>query len=431
MSKKRVLIITYYWPPSGGSGVQRWLKFVKYLPQFGWDPIVYTPSNPEYPAIDHSLIEQIPSEIEVIKQPIVEPYEIYRRFSGKTDKVGASFISESGNQGTGHKIAVWIRGNLFIPDARRFWIRPSVRYLNSWLKKNPVDLMVSTGPPHSMHLIAQRLRKTVKIPWIADFRDPWTEVDYYADLNVGKRAHRQNLELESSCFKNADLVIAATPGMMKSFRNSYPNATVSCITNGYDSSDYLNQSSAERDGVYTIVHSGTLGPSRNPEKLWSALKRFTSSSGDQKQLKIRLIGRVDFAVKEHIERCGLREHVEYIEYIPHQELIHQLSRADAFLLIVNRAENASAILTGKVFEYLALKRPILAIGPKKSDISDLLTSTKSGLIRHWDDEDGMLEAFEMIFKEKGESFSFSGSERYERRFLTGKLTEKFEEVLSP
>src|SRR4030095_1074602 len=170
MSKK-VLIITYYWPPGGGSGVQRWLKFVKYLPQTGWQPVVYTPENGEMPVNDSSLTDDIPTGTEVLKTKIWEPYNLYKTFIGadKNVKVSTGFLTEEKKPGMAERLSVWLRGNMFIPDARRFWIGPSIKYLSSYLEKSHVDVIVSTGPPHSMHLIAMKLSEKFNIPWVADF----------------------------------------------------------------------------------------------------------------------------------------------------------------------------------------------------------------------------------------------------------------------
>ncbi|MFI5134679.1 MAG: hypothetical protein ACHQD9_02380, partial [Chitinophagales bacterium] len=187
---KKVLILTYYWPPSGGAGVQRWLKMVKYLPQFGWQPIVYTAKDAEYPIHDPSLEKDVPKEAEVIRQKIWEPYDLYKKFIGqkKEEKVYSGFLSEKKKPGFAQRASVWIRGNLFIPDARCFWIKPSRKFLISYLKKNPVDAMVSTGPPHTTHMIALGIKKKLNIPWIVDFRDPWTQIDFYNQLHLTRWA---------------------------------------------------------------------------------------------------------------------------------------------------------------------------------------------------------------------------------------------------
>ncbi|NTW26696.1 MAG: glycosyltransferase family 4 protein, partial [Lentimicrobium sp.] len=182
--RRRVLIISYYWPPSGGAGVQRWLKFVKYLRESGWEPVVYVPENPEYPAIDESLAKDIPDGIEIIKTPIWEPYSFYKKLigAGKGERINAGFLSEKKRPGLTEQFSIWLRGNFFIPDARKFWIRPSISFLTRYLEKHPVDAIVSTGPPHSMHMIALGVKKRTGLPWLADFRDPWTNIDFYHEL---------------------------------------------------------------------------------------------------------------------------------------------------------------------------------------------------------------------------------------------------------
>ncbi|MBQ3521911.1 MAG: glycosyl transferase family 1, partial [Bacteroidales bacterium] len=202
---KKVLIITYYWPPSGGSGVQRWLKFAKYLPQYGWEPVVYTPENPEANSIDEALLKDVGPQTTVIKRKIVEPYGFYKALSGKKgSQIKANLVSSSNNKKSFvQRLSLFIRGNLFIPDPRILWVAPSVRFLKKYLKENPVDAIVSTGPPHSMHLIAKKLSKSTDIPWLADFRDPWTGIFYFKHLGLSKFAYRRHRKLEQSVLNNA------------------------------------------------------------------------------------------------------------------------------------------------------------------------------------------------------------------------------------
>ena len=204
MSRKKVLIITYYWPPSGGAGVQRWLKFVKYLPKFGWEPIVFTVQNGEYPVIDNSLVNDVSSNLQVIKSPIWEPYSVYKKLTGrkKEETINSGFLVESEKSKFIENIGKWIRGNFFIPDARKFWIKPSVKTLSNFLIKHPVDIIISSGPPHSSHLIAKKLKSKFNIPWVSDFRDPWTNIDYYKELKLTKWADQKHKVLEKDVLKN-------------------------------------------------------------------------------------------------------------------------------------------------------------------------------------------------------------------------------------
>ena len=217
---KRALIISYYWPPTGGSGVQRWVKFAKYLPQEGWQPVIYTPENPEAITTDTSLEAEIPAEAEIIKRKIFEPYEFYRMLTGgrsrkktskaETGKGGQDEVNPINSQkkSLGKRISLWIRGNCFIPDPRCMWIGPSVRFLKKYLKEHPVDIIISTGPPHSMHLIARRLSLATGTPWIADFRDPWTKMFYFKHLHLGKTARRKHEKLEKKVLDDATVVVA-------------------------------------------------------------------------------------------------------------------------------------------------------------------------------------------------------------------------------
>ena len=262
---KKVLVITYYWPPSGGAGVQRWLKFVKYLNEFGWEPIIYTPENPEVPAIDNSLIKDVPEGLLVLKTKVWEPYSAYKRFVGrkKNDSIKAGFLSEKKNPSFTEKIAVYVRGNYFIPDARKYWIKPSIKYLLEYLKDNPVDVMVSTGPPHSMHMIALGIKEKLNIPWLADFRDPWTNIDFYDKLMLSSSADKKHKRMEQQVLKTADQLVTVSWNWAKDFEDLGAGKT-EVITNGFDPEDFENnkENSSEK---FEIIHIGSMNKDRNPK----------------------------------------------------------------------------------------------------------------------------------------------------------------------
>ncbi|HOP44190.1 MAG TPA: glycosyltransferase, partial [Flavobacteriales bacterium] len=235
---KRVLIVTYYWPPNGGAGVQRWLKFVKYLPQHGWQPVVYTPENPELVAEDPGLLDDVPREAEVIKRRISEPYGLYKRLTGRgvKEKVHTAFLSEEKREGWRDRMALWVRSNFFIPDARVGWVGPSVRFLKQYLREHPVDVIVTTGPPHSMHLIGLRLKRALGIRWVADFRDPWTNIDFYRQLKLSRSADRRHRRLEAEVLREADTVVAVGWTLADELRDLGAKR-VEVITNGFDPAD--------------------------------------------------------------------------------------------------------------------------------------------------------------------------------------------------
>ncbi|MDP3444848.1 MAG: glycosyltransferase, partial [Ignavibacteria bacterium] len=254
---KKVLIITYYWPPSGGAGVQRWLKFVKYLNEFGWTPVVYTHLNPEIPYRDETLLKDIPASTEIVQRKIVEPYQLYNFFTGKKKdaKFQHGFLKDIGNKASiTENASIWIRGNVFIPDARALWIKPSVKFLKTYLKNNPVDLIVSSGPPHSMHLIARSLKKSMNLPWIADFRDPWTKIYYFDKLKLSAFAFKKHKKLEQQCLDDADFLITVGSTMKKDFEN-FTSTPIEVITNGFDHTDFDNIQT-EKPKKFTLFYSG-------------------------------------------------------------------------------------------------------------------------------------------------------------------------------
>lgn len=425
---KRVLIITYYWPPSGGSGVQRWLKMSKYLPENGWQPVIYTAEDAEYPVEDQSLMNDVAPEAEVIRRPIVEPYTFYKKFLGikKGEKVKAGFIND-GAKKTGWKenLSVWLRGNLFIPDARCWWIRPSVRFLKRYLKEHPVDAIISTGPPHSMHLIAKELHKKFNIPWVADFRDPWTDIDFYKDLKLTRRSDRKHHRLERQVLSEATRVVTVGWDCAKGLENHGAN-NVAVITNGYDFFDISNEN-YQKTSILTMSHIGIIGANRNPEMFWEAISELDIP------MKIRLIGQIDNSVIESIKRHNIENYVEIIPYIPHNQVIEEQQKSDVLLLFVNNTPNAKGILTGKLFEYIASGRPILSIGPENGDSARILNETQSGVTVDFNDKEKMKSVIRDFVEKYNDNQLITQHnemvEKYSRRNLTKDFVKLLNETL--
>jgi glycosyltransferase involved in cell wall biosynthesis len=406
------------------------LKFVKYLPEYGWQPIIYTPENPEYPAIDESLINDVPQGIEILKQPIWEPYAWYRKFLGDKDKqIGAGFVSEKKDPGLLHKISVWIRGNIFIPDARRFWIKPSIKYLTNYLKENKVDLVVSTGPPHSMHLLALGLKKSLGVKWIADFRDPWTNIDFYKELMLSNWADSKHKRLEQEVLKSADLSLTIGYTMTSELKELGANK-VETVTNGYDDADFPD-SQVTLDEKFSISHIGTFSPSRNQPEFWKALNELKKENKEfAGKLVLRTVGVVDHSVKEAIIANGLEENWNQIPYVPHEELLNYQRTSQVLLVSINNTPNARGILPGKFFEYLASGRPILAIGPKMSDIGTVLGKTKAGIIVEPDDVQGIKEAVLGLFNRTASiQRNAECVAAFSRRQITGQLAKLMNETI--
>lgn len=428
---RKVLIITYYWPPGGGAGVQRWLKFVKYLRIYGWEPVVYTAENGEMPAYDQSLLRDVPDHLTVIKRPIWEPYDAYKKFIGRKpeDKINAGFLAEEKAPGLLENISVWIRGNLFIPDARRFWIRPSVKYLIRYLRENPVDAIVSTGPPHSMHLIASGVVKKLKLPWLADFRDPWTEIDFYKDLNLTLCADRKHKKLERKVLQSADAVVTISKSMAESAGKIY-NREYFIVTNGYDPDDRAVENILP-DKKFSIAHIGSMVKTRNPGTLWKVLSSICQTDVNfRNDLEIKLVGKVDYSVTESIKRHGLQNNLNKIDYLDHTEVVKVQQQSQVLLLMINDTPNVKMILPGKFFEYMAAGRPILCIGAE-GDASELLRETGTGLFSDFYDEDSLrtniLKLYTM-YKEGKLNITPQGTERFSRKVLTGKIAGILDEM---
>jgi len=433
---KKALIITYYWPPSGGGGVQRWLKFVKYLREFGWEPIVFTPENPETPVDDETLLKEVPAGIQVIKNRIWEPYSFYKTLTGrKTEKIQTAFLKEKkGSGGVMENISVWVRGNLFIPDARKFWIKPSVKYLKVFLQTEKVDAIISTGPPHSTHLIAMKLKQELGLPWLADFRDPWTNIDYYQDLKLGKRADRIHHQLEKKVLQQADAVTVVSPGMAKDFL-TIVDRKYHFIPNGFDAEDIqVSEQEIEVDKHFSITHIGSLTKSRNPEKLWQALGELVSENQKfASDLVVHNIGKLDFSVKESIQQNGLDKFLQTTDYLPHNEVIMKQREAAVLLLLINNTPNANLILTGKIFEYLASKRPIVCIAPPDGDAANIIRETKSGEVFDFSETEQLkkyiLHLHQLFLNGKLGAES-QNIERFERRNLTAELAKVLDKLCS-
>lgn len=432
-AKKKVLIVVYYWPPSGGSGVQRWTKFVKYLRDFGWEPIIYTPSNPERPALDTSLENDIPEGIEVIQRTIWEPYSLYKKFVGinKEEQLGSGLMISGKENSTLQKFSIWIRGNLFVPDARRFWIQPSIKYLTSYLLENPVDAIVSTGPPHSLHLIGLGLSNNTHIPWLADFRDPWTNIDFFEELKLSSPAKKKHHQLEKKVLQSAQKIVVVSPTMKKEF-SEITDTSISVIPNGFDETDFP-ELTYQKSLKFNLTHVGMLTATRNPENLWKALSELRNEISDfKKNFKLYLVGKIDASIQYEIKKNKIENLIEVSDYVPHSEVVKIQQNSEALLLIVNNTPNANLILTGKLFEYLAARRPIICISPLKGDVSEVLADSGSGTVILYNEKSSLkneiMRLYNLWMEGNNDNLNTSNSQ-FSRKNLTEKLAQELNSML--
>lgn len=421
---KKVLIITYYWPPAGGPGVQRWLKFVKYLPDFDVKPIVYIPENPNYPLVDESLLSEVSKKITILKQPISEPYKLASLFSKKSSKtISKGIISEHKKQSLVEKVMLYIRGNFFIPDARKSWVKPSVTYLSEYISKENIQTIITTGPPHSLHLIGLQLKETLGVKWLADFRDPWTTIGYHKQLKLTKASKAKHKTLEKQVLNTADQIIVTSSVTKKEFHD-ITNKPIAIITNGYDD-EPLDKVSL--DSKFTLAHIGSLLSKRNPEVLWQVLSEIIKENIPfAKDFQLNFIGAVSKNVLESIEYYDLSNYINNVGYVSHKESITYQKKAQVLLLIEIDSEDTKCIIPGKLFEYMVSNRPIIALGPKGSDVENIIQQTNTGNYFYYDDYKSLksiiLTHYE-AFQNKTLQSQAIGLQKYHRKSLTKSLSK--------
>lgn len=426
---KKILIISYYWPPAGGPGVQRWLKFVKYLPDFGWESTVFIPENPSYPIVDETLQKDVPKNLKMIKTKIWEPYQLAEKFGKDNKKFKAGQFDVGENQSWKAKLSIFVRGNFFIPDARVFWVKPSVEFLEKYLKANHYDVLVTTGPPHSLHLIGLGLKKKFPdLKWIADFRDPWTEISYYKHLKLTKIADKKHRKLESEVFKNADVTLATSYTDAENFRKNGANAF--CITNGFDSEVESQKSevgSKNSTNKFTLSYVGVLEQLRDPGNLWWTLYEIMCENEEfSNDFELKFVGKVDNKIQQSLFHIGINQNIKYLGYLPHEQALQEMQDSTVLLMTNFPQESSKGIIPGKIFEYLATGKTILSFGPKDADVEKILNETKAGKHFGYDEKENLkkfiLESYENwksgILNQNAENI-----EQFSRKNLTQKLVD--------
>ncbi len=421
---KKLLIITYYWPPAGGPGVQRWLKFVKYLPDFDVQPIVYVPENPTYPIVDSQLESEVSDKAIILKTPIFEPYQLASVLSkNKTNKISSGIIPNQKKQSLLEKLMLWVRGNLFIPDARVFWVKPSVAYLENYIRDNEIDTIITSGPPHSLHLIGLELKQKMNLKWLADFRDPWTTIGYHKSLRLSQYAANKHKQLESQVLNSADTIIVTSKTTKTEFQ-ALTTKPIEVITNGFDVEKVDKQT---LDTKFSLAHIGSFLSERNPKILWESLVELCNEIPEFKShLEIKLIGAISNEVLETIDQFGLNSVLNNLGYVSHAEAVAHQRKSQILLLIEINSEATKSILPGKLFEYMVSERPILAIGPKDSDFAEIITNTNTGVFFEYSEKAKLKQTIHEYYNQFLEAKLRShavGLQQYSRKNLTQQLVE--------
>lgn len=419
---KKVLVITYYWPPAGGPGVQRWLKFVTYLKEHGIDPVVYIPSNPFYPLVDNSLKKEVPGDITILKNRIFEPYFLAKLFSKKqTETISSGIIAGEKSQTFLQKFLLYIRGNLFIPDARKFWVKPSIKYLSGYIESSGIDTIITTGPPHSIHLIGLGLKEKFNLKWVADFRDPWTKIGYHKKLKLSESSEIKHEKLELKVLTEASHIITTSFTTTAEFEKMTPRP-VTTITNGYDGSTTAEEN---LDKKFTISHIGSLLSGRNPHNLWMVLAELIAENQSfAEDFKLQLTGAVSETVLNSLDQYGLSQYLDLKGYVDHGEAIKMQRRSQVLLLVEIDSVETRGIIPGKLFEYIAARRPIIALGPVKWDVERILYETASGNFFDYTNKEELkyrILAYYHLYQQNSLTSNSSKIDKYSRQKLTGQL----------
>lgn len=421
---RKVLLILYYWPPAGGPGVQRWLYFVRYLREFGVEPVLYLPEKPHYPLQDAALEALVPEGLTVYRSRFWEPYGLAGMLGRKKTRRISSGIIHRKNPTILERALLWIRGNLFIPDARKFWVKTALRELPAILSREGIDTVVTSGPPHSLHLIGLGLKEQLPIRWVADFRDPWTEIGYFGALMPGKRALRLHKALESKVLTSADRIVTTSRITRESFE-AQTNRPISVVTNGFDGSAGDGR---QPGGEFVLAHIGSLLSDRNPEPLWNALKNLKAQdAGFGQHLRLELTGLVSDEIVESLRKRGLWEHTLVRPYVPHHQAVALQRQAQVLLLVEIDAPYTRGILPGKLFEYMAAARPVLAIGPEGWEAAGLVSESGCGKGFTYADQAAIEEqvlAWYQAYKGGTLHQNPSGAQPYQRRKLAEKLVKE-------
>ncbi len=434
---KNLLIIAYYFPPSGGPGVQRVLKHVKYLREFGWKPHVLTVSNGEFPARDESLLKEIPDDVPVVRTRIYEPYDVYRRLTGKKKDTAIDvnvIKKEDQKLGTKERIAELIRATFFIPDARIGWLPTARKAVREMIDKYKIDAVYSSSPPYTCSLIARYAKRKFNLPWVAGFRDPWTGFistpkRWFLPASIDKY-------LEKSVFTDCDYVECAWQGIIKDALSKYPEldeTKFKHVPNGFDSADYP-EVAIKRNEKFTLTYTGSMYGRRNPSSLFAAIELLLDQGKiEADKIKLRFIGRFGTEVQEMFETASFKNSIEIIGYIPHKESIKYLLLSDLLLLVVDESKESHEIVPGKVYEYIGTRKPVLAIAPKQSAVAELMRETKAGDVAHQSETQEIANIFLRFYNDwkNGEnSFApdIAAVNSYERKEAAKKLADLLNEL---
>jgi len=436
MSRKKVLVLTYYWPPAAGPGVQRFLKFCKYLPEYGWDPVVLTVEAGSYSSEDASLDEDIVSSLPVYKTKTFEPFTVYNRLRGSKGKaMPVALMGIKEDKGLIQRLSLYVRANYFIPDARKGWKPYALKMVKTIMDDHEIDAVITTGPPQSTHLIGLELKKRYGLPWLVDFRDPWTTVYYNKFFPRTASTEKKDKALEDSVLQSADAVVAVSAGLGAEFSTRAKSLEI--IYNGFDTEDIPESSNAPSEN-FSLEYIGNLKPNQNPEMLWTALHELVDENPDFKEkFRLNLTGNIDSYLADDLEsKYHLGGVLNLVSYVSHSEAVERMVNTNMLLFIIPKADNNHLIITGKLFEYIASRSPVLSIGPPEGDAAKLLVEAERDSMIDYEDKDQIksrvLDQFKAWKDGAGvlPKHSNSDLDKFSRKRLTQKLGDILDSIVS-
>ncbi len=433
-NSKKVLIISYYFPPSGGAGVQRTLKFVKYLRDFGWEPIVLTARDADYPVLDASLAAEIPEGVLIYRSKIIEPYKFYRKITGRGSDASTDMATLSLDENTkakwSERLSEWVRSIFFVPDARIFWYFFAKRMGGKILREHQIRVIYSSAPPYTTHLIGRHLHKVSGLPWVADFRDSWIG---WVSAPKWRPWFSRKVEqkMESSVLRDAQRILTVSNGVREDLISRNPEMAEKqwrLLPNGFDTADFQGLKPAIKNDKITITYSGSMYGPRNPESLLQALENLQADQNDVvERLVFRIIGRVGEPIERRIKTSSVATIFEFLPYMTHEQSLTYLLASDVLLLIIDDAPASRGILTGKLFEYIGAGKPILALAPD-GEAAALVRKNQLGWVAGTRDKieiEDKLKNLVQAFDDDSMNFNRNSElrQRFERRTQTAELAQ--------
>jgi len=430
--KKKILILSYYWPPSGGAGVQRVLKFAKYLLKYGYLPYVVTVDDKtaSYPVVDTSLLNEVPDEIKVFRTHSFEPLNILTGITGNKAPYGG--FANKNKDTFSQKILRFIRGNFFIPDARKGWVNYAYTKAVELIEKEKIDTVIISSPPHSSQLVGLKLKKKFPgIKWIADLRDPWTDIYYYKDMLHTALAAAHDASLEKKVVEQADALIVVSKPILDNYRlksDRISSDKIHVIPNGYDEDDFP-KFDFPANNEFTITYVGTIADIYNPAVFFESLKLARESNPDSK-VKLRFVGASTENIVGLIKQNHLESVTEFIPHVKHEQAISYMRSSDALLLVIPDVPDSNGILTGKLFEYLASRKPIVCIGPRDGDAARIIGECNAGRTFERNEKQEMTDYISELIKFRLNNKAMQNESRIFEKYSRKNLTEHLARIIT-